>query len=945
MTRLGSKVVKYERLGSPAASLISDNTMPPPSPSPLKRKTPPTEYLPDNQSVARSFIRSHAPSAETWQRRDDDVEPIFMEMRRLPDSFKQGSPVSQTADASFAHQSFAHPTFTDIGLKQKACNDTLGDLQTLGVSHVAALPELVLVGDQSAGKSSLMSGLARVNLPRSAGVCTRCPLHIRLISSKVDHWSCSVSLQRDYDFRPLPDRKPKTSDVTAANPFPPWVKMTHRDTKPFKTIFDPSEIEEVLRWAQVAILNHNRNFELFIPGEGAMAKQESLDTAARETDAQFSPNIVALEIKGPGLPDLSFYDLPGVFQSPEKEEDEYVVKVVEKLTLEYIKREKAIIMWALPMNVDLENSTCLGIIRKAKAAPRTIGVMTKADQLPPQNIPNWLAMFRGEKQLVGQGFFATSRPPSQPLEDAAKWEELFFNRQVDGNSPWPIEFADFAGRCGVEVLLNFLSGKLTEAFARSLPSIKETVHRRIITIKEELDALPELPANVEHEVKRSLFKFLEQVKTAIRNTGFSSEWNTLNSQFQTCVFRMKPTCKVKDSELQTIDISGGDSEVATPSPSKRPRPSDSTMRNVSTPTRRPRQDSVATPVKHEEFATSSLSRASSVMGAPESRQSPFVKYFNRGRCAMDIKDIRNRILRTKRPGMPRDLVPDEVRETLCLDAVKKWEEPLDTYILKTAELLEKTANAALEESLGVLRRRLIFKDCQDHLRQFIEEAVASQRARLSDMFNSETYQLYMMNDDAFHRYKAQEMSQLLRVRGIIRLKSFSMIDWDYTAKRLEDMSEEDKIKERKMLDANLPKLGKDPYDTEIEVAGFVRGYYMMAAARFVEGVTMNVNSNLLRTFREQQLDMALDEKFHIYSHSDPSQYNRLMEEDDRTAKRRLRLKGEMDKLLRAMQSINELGSFSGDAIDAHSSSGVHGTSADHLHGTVESDCEMDDAVL
>lgn len=175
--------------------------------------------------------------------------------------------------------------------------------------------------------------------------------------------------------------------------------------------------------------------------------------AARETDAQFSPNIVALEIKGPGLPDLSFYDLPGVFQSPEKEEDEYVVKVVEKLTLEYITREKAIIMWALPMNVDLENSTCLGIIRRAKAAPRTIGVMTKADQLPPQNIPNWLAMFRGEKQLVGQGFFATSRPPSQPLEDAAKWEDLFFNRQVDGNSPWPIEFDEFADRCGVEVLL------------------------------------------------------------------------------------------------------------------------------------------------------------------------------------------------------------------------------------------------------------------------------------------------------------------------------------------------------------------------------------------------------------------------------------------------------------------------------------------------------------
>lgn len=61
-----------------------------------------------------------------------------MEMRRRQDNIGTGrhsTPSSQNADASFVQQSFAHPTFTDIGLKQKACNDTLGDLQTLGVSR------------------------------------------------------------------------------------------------------------------------------------------------------------------------------------------------------------------------------------------------------------------------------------------------------------------------------------------------------------------------------------------------------------------------------------------------------------------------------------------------------------------------------------------------------------------------------------------------------------------------------------------------------------------------------------------------------------------------------------------------------------------------------------------------------------------------------------------
>ncbi|KAI0168919.1 P-loop containing nucleoside triphosphate hydrolase protein [Hypoxylon sp. FL1284] len=941
MTTRSGRPIKHEPVGSPSGSTRS-GTMPPPSPSPKKRKILHDEYVTGHvgtasmatQSIA-PFARSLAPSAETHQRRDDDQEPMFLEMRMRPENRvgRHSTPSSQNADASFAQQSFAHPTFTDIGMKQKACNDTLGDLQTLGVSHVAALPELVLVGDQSSGKSSLMSGLARVNLPRSAGVCTRCPLHIRLISSHNDRWSCTVSLQQDFDFQPLPDRKPKTSDVTRANPFPPWVKRSHREIKPFKTIYEPSEIEEVLRWAQVAILNHNQSFERFIPGEGAVAKEIPLDTAARQTDAQFSPNIVALEIKGPGLPDLSFYDLPGVFISPEKEEDGYVVKVVKNLTLEYIGREKAIIIWAFPMNVDSENSISLDIIRRSGAADRTIGVMTKADQLPPQNMPNWLAMFRGEKQSVGHGFFATARPPDQQLEEAARWEELFFNRDISIPNDWPLEFKEFSDRCGVEVLLKYLSRQLGEAFARSLPSIKGMVDRRLQLIEGELDALPELPHNVEHEVKRSLMQFLQQMKTAIRGADFCSRWNLLNSQLLDCVEKMKPKCTVKDSDTQTIDISGGDSGATTPAP-RRPRPSDSTMRNVATPSKRQRQDPFTTPVKQEDVMTGPTSRASSVFGAAgaDSGQNPFTVFFNLGRGAMDIKTIRADILRYKRPGQSQHHVPDEVRDGLCLRAIEKWSSPLDVYIKKTAELLEDTARTALDESLGGLRQRLIFRECQHHLRQFIASQVARQQARLADMYNTETYETFVLNNKILDAREAEELEPLNRIRGIVRLKALTLIDWNYPTKQLENMTEEEKIKERKMLDANLPKLPKDPYEAEIKVAGFVRGYYMMAARRFAEGVAINVNSTLLRTFRESELDVYMDNEFHIYGHADPSLYTKLMEEDDKTAKRRLQLKAEMEKLVRAMDSIRKLEDSSNDPI------------VKRPYVTIDSDSEMGECV-
>ncbi|KAH9884351.1 P-loop containing nucleoside triphosphate hydrolase protein [Xylariomycetidae sp. FL2044] len=885
--------------------------MGPPS-YPASRATP-RDDMTDVRSI---FSRSHAPSAETRLHREDDQDrPLWMETRTRGSMGQRSSPSTQNLDGSFAQRSFA-PTFTDIGEKLKACNDTLGDLQKLGISHVAALPELVLVGDQSAGKSSLMSGLAKVNLPRSAGVGTRCPLHIRLISSSNDRWSCTVSLQQDYDFRP--SGRIKVTDVTRNNPFPPWVKKSHRDTKMFKTIFEPSEIEEVLRWAQIAILNHNHSHEDFIPGEGAVAKETELSVAASETEAQFSPNIVALEIKGPKLPDLSFYDLPGVFMSPSHEDDKYIVKVVENLSREYIRREKAIIMWATPMNADVENCIALNIIRELKATDRTIGIMTKADKLPADSEAQWLAMFQGMKHQVGHGYFATSRPPDEDLERATECEERFFARESDPS--WPEEFGGFNDRCGVQLLREYISAQLGEAFSRSLPSIKTKVRQAIIDVERQLLDLPELPRNVEHEVKKSLYQFRESIKAAIDDPRFTSQWNTLNRQFRACILRMKPTCQVKEPETMTIELSDADSEISTPA-SKRPRPNDSTVRGLHG--KRQRQDLPTTPVKREDASASAASSfrvpsAAEASPAPSvSDPGPFTRYFGLGRLALDIKDIRSEIVGKRRPGKPQNSAPEDVEESMCLDAVKKWEGPLDTYINKTGELLSTVTHEALVTSLGSMRRRVIFQRCEKILAEFIKELLVDQEGRLAELFESECYQTFSINHDAFNTYKSKELEHLKRVRGIYRLKALAKIDWNYTVRRLEDMSDKEKSDERNQLNAHLAKAGEDPFETEIGVAAYVRGYYMTAATRFVEAVAMNVSSNLLRVIKQPDswdqtgFNGYLRARLPISDTHDPHLFDTLMEEDENTAQQRNRLKQTMEELSRAMESIIDLNSSNG----------------------------------
>lgn len=49
----------------------------------------------------------------------------------------------------------------------------IDELYACGVGEYVDLPQLVVVGDQSSGKSSVLEGLTKVNFPRDSGLCTR----------------------------------------------------------------------------------------------------------------------------------------------------------------------------------------------------------------------------------------------------------------------------------------------------------------------------------------------------------------------------------------------------------------------------------------------------------------------------------------------------------------------------------------------------------------------------------------------------------------------------------------------------------------------------------------------------------------------------------------------------------------------------------------------------
>ena len=51
------------------------------------------------------------------------------------------------------------------------------------------LPEIVVVGDQSVGKSSVLEAISGIQLPRAQNICTRCPLELRMKTDKDEEYA------------------------------------------------------------------------------------------------------------------------------------------------------------------------------------------------------------------------------------------------------------------------------------------------------------------------------------------------------------------------------------------------------------------------------------------------------------------------------------------------------------------------------------------------------------------------------------------------------------------------------------------------------------------------------------------------------------------------------------------------------------------------------------
>lgn len=360
--------------------------------------------------------------------------------------------------------------------------DLINRLHSTGAQVDIDLPQIAVIGSQSAGKSSLIESISGITLPRATGTCTRCPTECRLASS-TETWKSIISLRFIKD----------------ANG---QLLGTARNEQFGEVIHDKAEVEERIRRAQRAILNPNRRSTDFLEGE---------DEDLPENLLSFSTNCVSVQITGPGVADLSFCDLPGLIASVGSTGNEGDIKLVKTLVESYISKPSCLILLTVACETDFENQGAHHLAKMHDPeGKRTIGVLTKPDRIPPGDEAGWLNFIRNEREPLENNWYCVKQPSSSDIKNGITWAEARTkeNEFFAMTTPWAEVDPMYQRYLRTSNLVERLSNILSDLISKRLPDIQVELEHAMEGALDQLAKLPKEPSkNPLHEISALLAAF------------------------------------------------------------------------------------------------------------------------------------------------------------------------------------------------------------------------------------------------------------------------------------------------------------------------------------------------------------------------------------------------------------------------------------------------------
>ncbi|TGO39050.1 hypothetical protein BHYA_0061g00050 [Botrytis hyacinthi] len=799
-----------------------------------------------------------------------------------------------------------------IGELPQKLIDHINKLGKFDLAHVVSLARLILIGDQSAGKSSLMCALAGIHVPRDKGCCTRCPANIT--TSPSADWSCTISLVQDYRYDAKKGRPVTIEDINANQPFPPWVRQEERVQVEFARITEKSELANYMRWAQIALLNHNQDYKQFIPGTGARALADNTDM-----EAKITPNVVKVDIFGPELPALSFYDLPGIISNMPNPEEKYLVNVFENLAIKYIKEPNTLIIFAMSMTVDPVLSRAKKVIEDLDATKRCVGVLTKPDTLADRTgNADFENILRGKEHRLGYGWLVTKQPgqefradESKYHEEARKEEENFFKTDLLWNGAW----SEYKNKCGTSRIQTVLSELLVTLIKEDIPEIRKKVNAHRAKIIGDLRNLPELPdQNVQLEVQRLLQNFSREVKglmtSEYTDTTFHGNWTKLSHNFHKLLLHIKPTiiCSHPSDTYQipVINVDDSDEEESgtfpAPDTSGKKRKYPNITKDQSFE-QDGRDSGNVTPVSKLRFKSETPNPRTprpihNARGLSNKfKGTIFENHADLGRGFASIGDIQKEMLNSSL-GLPK-IVDPRIHQAYCRKAVSVWKGPYTDLLSAVTKLLRSAVHTIVEKNLGIYQQTILYKDSRMFIDRWIDDLCKQQLSAIENLYQTEIFRPFTLLGDAINENKKVELEKLQQCRHKHRASCFVDKQLSLGLKKIKaDKKSPEYIKARQALvDAvKIEDLGRDPFEVQLDVAAYVRGYYVVAANRFADSACISIYNCFFRNVVEQVENYLENHLGTNHAENGKQKSQDLMQEDNKVAEERRRLQREIKNL-------------------------------------------------
>ncbi|KAJ5772460.1 hypothetical protein N7520_002989 [Penicillium odoratum] len=335
--------------------------------------------------------------------------------------------------------------------------------------------QLVVVGDQSSGKSSVLEGLPKLKFPRSSGLCIR--------------FATQIIFRRNPN---LKARKVSGSIISKGHEhgveISPWA-MSDIDA------LSEKEFEKMMFQVHVVM---------------------GLSSSTGDNLPSFSADVLRLEINGPHEEHLSVIDVPGIFKTTTPGlTSKPDIALVRNMVLGYMKNTRSIMLAVVPANVDVATQEIIEMARELDPdGIRTLRILTKPDLVDEGTEDKIIELVQGKQESEELGWVVVRNLGQKDFQDTSKdrdiEEEGFFQ-----STPWNRLSKE---NCDVQALTARLQALLISTVQRDFPSVRLEVSRRLKKCEKALESLGEERESSEKQRKyllTSVSKFQRITENAL----------------------------------------------------------------------------------------------------------------------------------------------------------------------------------------------------------------------------------------------------------------------------------------------------------------------------------------------------------------------------------------------------------------------------------------------